>query len=88
MAMTWIAYDPDPSLDLSNCREQFNGTSPVWGDTMEEFEAKQGVDVPQVGDQLCLRMGFRTVEYRRLERPETDYEGSPVTGWYWTIIVK
>lgn len=87
MAMMWIAYDPG-HLQSSACREQFNGDRPVWGDTQEEFEAKQGVDVPQVGDQLSLRMGIRTVEYRRLECSETDDEGRMVTGWYWTVIVK
>jgi len=49
---------------------------------------KQGVDVPQAGDELSLRMGIRTVQYRRLEAPERDGSGDRVTSWYWTVIVK
>lgn len=86
--MLWIAYDPSPGIPLSQAREQFNGDQPAWGDTQEEFEAKQGIDVPLPGDQLSLRMGMRTVEYRRLEQPETDDQGRMVTDWYWTVIVK
>jgi hypothetical protein len=85
--MEWIAYDPGHPDPHSN-REQFNGTKPAWGDTAEEFIAKQGIDLPMPGDQLNLRMGIRTVDYRRLCCPETDDDGRAVTGWYWTVIVK
>lgn len=43
---------------------------------------------PQVGDELDLRMGFRTVVERRLCAPERDDVGNIVTGWYWTIFVR
>ncbi len=85
--MLWIAYDPMVMDHLKN-REQFNGTEPAWGESEEDFLAKQGVPVPEVGDQLSLRMGLRTVDYRRLEQPERDDDGNQVTDWYWTIIVK
>lgn len=85
--MMWIAYDPSMSNAQGN-REQFNGDEPAWGESMVDFAAKQGIDVPQVGDQLNLRMGLRVVDYRRLERPETNDAGQFVTGWYWTVIVK
>jgi hypothetical protein len=87
MSMLWIAYDPS-CLDQRSNREQFNGERPAWGEAVEDFEAKQGIDVPLPGDQLSLRMGTRTVDYRRLECPETDDEGRMVSGWYWTVIVK
>lgn len=83
----WIAYDPSVHDHLKN-REQFNGERPAWGESEEDHQIKQGVPVPEVGDQLSLRMGYRTVESRRLERPEVDDDGYPVTGWYWTIIVR
>lgn len=85
--MLWIAYDPSVA-DYQKNREQFNGTEPAWGESMEDFQAKQGIPVPEVGDQLSLRMGMRTVDYRRLERPERDEDGNQVTDWYWTIIVR
>ena len=85
--MLWIAYDPSNSDHLKN-REQFNGQKPAWGEPAEDFLAKQGVDVPQVGDSLNLRMGHRTVVERRLEAPEVDDTGRRVTNWYWTIIVR
>jgi hypothetical protein len=86
MPLMWIAYDPmviNPKRD----REQFNGSKPVWGESVADCDAKQGVDVPQVGDELSLRMGVRTVKYRRLEAPERDENGDPITGWYWTVVV-
>jgi hypothetical protein len=83
----WIAYDPSIHDYLKN-REQFNGEKPAWGEPLDDFLGKQGVDVPQVGDTLSLRMGMRTVVERRLECPERDDEGNRVTGWYWTILVK
>lgn len=86
-AMTWIAYDPSSSDPNSN-REQFNGDKPAWGETWDDFHAKQGIDLPQVGDVLALRMGDRTVVSRRLEQPEHDDAGTRVTGWYWTITVR
>lgn len=85
--MLWIAYDPS-NYDHKKNREQFNGEKPAWGESMDDHLAKQGVDVPQVGDELHLRMGYRTVVSRRLEAPERDEEGNRVTDWYWTIIVK
>jgi hypothetical protein len=87
MAMKWIAYDPSID-DYKKNREQFNGDKPAWGESEDDFLAKQGVDVPQVGDVLSLRMGYRTVQARRLEYPEFNREGDRVTGWYWTLIVK
>jgi hypothetical protein len=83
----WIAYDPMVNDRLRN-REQFNGDEPAWGESLEDHLAKQGVDVPQVGDALNLRMGYRTVYGRRLEQPERDDDGNPVGGWYWTILVR
>lgn len=85
--MTWIAYDP-MFTDRRKNREQFNGDKPAWGESWDDFYAKQGVDVPLVGDTLSLRMGNRTVYERRLEQPEFDEEGNRVTGWYWTILVR
>jgi hypothetical protein len=85
--MLWIAYDPSITDHLKN-REQFNGETPAWGESMDEFNAKQNVDVPQLGDTLNLRMGRRVVEERRLESPEHDHEGNRLTGWYWTILVR
>ena len=85
--MEWIAYDPDVYNPLL-CREQFNGKAPAWGEPWDDFHAKQGIDVPQVGDELMLRMGTRIVQSRRLNQPETADDGSRVTGWYWTIFVK
>jgi hypothetical protein len=85
--MLWIAYDPMVS-DHLKMREQFNGERPAWGESLGDFNAKQGVDVPQVGDTLSLRMGSRTVYERRLECPETDDDGVRVTGWYWTVLVR
>lgn len=83
----WIAYDPSSSEHLKN-REQFNGEKPAWGESVQDFMDKQNVAVPQIGDQLMLRMGMRTVEHRRLEAPETDDEGNSITNWYWTIFVR
>lgn len=85
--MTWIAYDPLIFDRLKN-REQFNGDEPAWGESEDDHKTKQGVDVPQVGDTLSLRMGYKTVYERRLEQPEHDEEGTRVTGWYWTILVR
>ena len=85
--MMWIAYDPSITDYLKN-REQFNGWKPAWGESEEDFDAKQGIDVPQVGDRLALRMGYRTVESRRLEAPERDDDGVWVTGWYWAVLVR
>jgi hypothetical protein len=85
--MEWIAYDPDRH-DPKDNREQFNGMKPAWGESFEDFAAKQGIDVPLPGDQISLRWGMRTVDYRRLERPELNDEGKAMTGWYWTVIVK
>jgi hypothetical protein len=85
--MLWIAYDP-MVMDHQKNREQFNGDKPAWGEPLDEHLAKQGVDVPQVGDELHLRMGYRTVYERRLEAPEHDDEGNRVTNWYWTILVR
>lgn len=73
---------------LEKNREQFNGQEPAWGDSVEDFQAKQGIPVPEVGDELNLRMGRRIVEHRRLEQPETDDDGNRVTDWYWTILVR
>lgn len=85
--MLWIAYDPSISDHRKN-REQFNGEKPAWGESLDDHLAKQGIDVPQEGDQLSLRMGLREVVYRRLEAPERDGDGNRVTDWYWTIFVK
>lgn len=85
--MHWIAYDPMIVDHLKN-REQFNGDEPAWGESLDDHRAKQGVDVPQVGDTLSLRMGYRTVYERRLERPEHDDDGNRVTDWYWTVLVR
>ena len=85
--MLWIASDPGMFDDMKN-REQFNGREPAWGESREDHLAKQGVPVPEVGDQLSLRMGLRVVEYRRLEAPERDDDGNQVTDWYWTIVVR
>lgn len=85
--MLWIAYDPMVG-DHLKMREQFNGERPAWGESLEDFNAKQGVEVPQVGDTLALRMGYREVYERRLERPEVDDDGVRVTGWYWTVLVR
>ncbi|MFA7264744.1 MAG: hypothetical protein WC054_00260 [Candidatus Nanopelagicales bacterium] len=87
MPMMWIAYDPMVFDRLKN-REQFNGVEPAWGESLEDFKLKQGIDVPQVGDVLVLRMGVRTVYDRRLEAPDTDDDGVPVSSWYWTVLVK
>lgn len=87
MTMLWIAYDPS-IFDHLKDREQFNGRKPAWGESEDDFLSKQGVDVPQVGDVLSLRMGRRTVVERRLEQPERDDEGNRVTDWYWTILVR
>lgn len=84
--MMWIAYDPMVSDHLKN-REQFNGDRPAWGESEDDFAANQSVDVPNVGDMLSLRMGYRKVCGRRLERPELDDDGNRVTGWYWTVLV-
>ena len=85
--MEWIAYDPS-ILDHLKMREQFNGDKPAWGESQEDHDSKQGVDVPQVGDELVLRMGHVTVVERRLCAPERDDAGNIVTGWYWTIVVR
>ncbi len=85
--MQWIAYNPSIHHPLRN-REQFNGDKPAWGESTVDYLTKQGIDVPQVGDMLMLRMGPVVVESRRLEAPETDEDDNPITGWYWTIIVK
>jgi hypothetical protein len=85
--MMWIAYDPS-ILDHLKMREQFNGDEPAWGESLEDHLSKQRVDVPQVADELDLRMGFRTVVERRLCAPERDDDGNIVTGWYWTIFVR
>jgi len=84
--MLWIAYDPSIT-DYKKNREQFNGDKPAWGESFDDFNSKQGIDVPHVGDRLALRMGVRYVESRRLECPERNDDGDRVTGWYWTIIV-
>lgn len=83
----WIAYNPSIHDHRKN-REQFNGDRPAWGESQEDHDLKQGIAVPHVGDQLNLRMGTVTVEARRLEAPEVDDDGRPVTGWYWTILVR
>lgn len=83
----WIAFDPSV-FDHRKDREQFNGEEPAWGESVDDFLSKQGVELPQVGDVLMLRMGRRTVQSRRLEQPERDDEGNPITRWYWTVIVK
>jgi len=83
----WIAYDPS-ILDRLKNREQFNGSKPAWGESLDDFNSKQGIPVPMVGDVLQLRMGRRVVEERRLEQPERDDDGNRVTGWYWTIMVR
>lgn len=85
--MMWIAYDPS-ILDSKTMREQFNGDAPAWGESLADFNSKQGVEVPQVGDELDLRMGWRRVEDRRLCAPERDDDGNIVTNWYWTIFVR
>lgn len=85
--MLWIAFDPMVGDHLT-MREQFNGEKPAWGESLDDHLGKQGVDVPQVGDELSLRMGTRTVASRRLEQPERDDEGNRVTDWYWTIMVR
>lgn len=84
--MMWIAYDPLIADHLRN-REQFNGDEPAWGESLDDHNAKQGIDVPQVGDVLSLRMGYRRVIRRRLEKPEIDGDGNRVSSWYWTITV-
>jgi hypothetical protein len=86
-SMLWIAYDPSVDDHRKN-REQFNGEKPAWGESLDDHLGKQGVDVPQVGDVLNLRMGRRVVESRRLEAPERDDKGNRVTAWYWTVIVR
>ncbi len=83
----WVAYDPS-NLDHLKNREQFNGAEPAWGESRDDFYAKQGVAVPLVGDVLQLRMGRRVVEERRLKCPEHDEDGNRVTGWYWTVMVR
>lgn len=83
----WIAYDPSIADSKKN-REQFNAQEPAWGESMEDHLAKQGIEVPNVGDQLNLRMGLRVVDYRRLEQPERDADGNQVTDYYWTVIVR
>jgi hypothetical protein len=85
--MLWIAYDPSV-FDHDKNREQFNGKEPAWGEPMDDHLAKQGIDVPQVGDELNLRMGARTVVQRRLEAPERDDDGNRATDWYWTVLVR
>lgn len=85
--MMWIAYDP-LIMDYLKNREQFNGEQPAWGESADDHQAKQGVDVPQVGDTLSLRMGYRTVYERRLECPEHNDDGDRISGWYWTILVR
>jgi hypothetical protein len=84
--MMWIAYDPS-NFDSNTNREQFNGSEPAWGESLDDHLSKQGIDVPQVGDSLSLRMGYRIVVGRRLEAPERDENGDRVTDWYWTILV-
>lgn len=84
--MLWIAYDPMINDHLKN-REQFNGQEPAWGESQTDFDSKQCVAVPMLGDTLVLRMGMRTVYDRRLEAPDTE-NGVPVTPWYWTILVR
>lgn len=85
--MHWIAHNPSIFDHLKN-REQFNGDAPAWGESQEDHDLKQNIDVPMVGDELWLRMGSVVVESRRLCCPEEDEEGRPVTGWYWHIIVR
>ncbi len=85
--MMWIAYDPLISDHLKN-REQFNGDEPAWGESLDDHRAKQGVDVPLVGDDIQLRMGRVSVISRRLEQPEYDDEGNRVSPWCWCVIVK
>lgn len=84
--MLWIAYDPSDPDPFTN-REQFNGDGPAWGESYDEHSSKLGVDVPMVGDVLSLRMGYRVVKSRRLERPERNESGGRLSPWYWTIIV-
>lgn len=84
--MMWIAYDPLNGDALRN-REQFNGDKPAWGEPLDDHLAKQGVEVPQVGDHLQLRMGLVEVLSRRLEMPEFDEADIRVGGWYWCLIV-
>lgn len=85
--MCWIAYDPGVRDHLKD-REQFNGEKPAWGESVDDFRAKQDVDVPQVGDKISLRMGYRVVYERRLEQPERDDNDVRVTDWYWTVLVR
>lgn len=85
--MLWIAYDPGIS-DYRKNREQFNGNDPAWGESVQDHLAKQGVDVPHIGDHVNLRMGHRVVVERRLEAPEHDDDGNQVSDWYWTVIVR
>lgn len=85
--MMWIAYDP-LNNDHLKMREQFNGDEPAWGEPLEDHLAKQGVDVPQVGDQIQLRMGCVEVISRRLEMPEYDENDVRVSPWYWCVFVK
>jgi hypothetical protein len=85
--MLWIAYNPSISNHTKN-REQFNGEKPAWGESLDDFLSKQGIDVPHVDDVLALRMGWVVVESRRLEAPERDEDGNRITDWYWTVIVR
>lgn len=83
--MMWIAYDPIVGSYKTN-REQFNGDKAAWGESEDDWKAKQGVDVPQMGDELMLRMGMRTVYKRRLCLMDEDDSTDPY--WYWTIFVR
>lgn len=85
--MMWIAYDPSINDHMKN-REQFNGEKPAWGESLADFNARQGVDVPNIGDTLSLRVGYREVYEKRLEQPETDDNGVRVTAYYWTLLVR
>jgi hypothetical protein len=84
--MMWIAYDPLIHDHLKN-REQFNGDEPAWGESMDDHLAKQGVDVPLVGDDIQLRMGRVVVISRCLEQPDYDENDHRVSSWYWWCLI-
>lgn len=85
--MMWIAHDPSIG-DPERNREQFNGHKPAWGESEEDFLSKQGVDVPNIGDELTLRMGHRRVYDRRQVPLPQDEAGGNGASWYWTVLVK
>lgn len=83
----WIAYEVlNDNYDRN--REQFNGDKPAWGESVADWQSKQGVDVPVIGDEISTRNGVRTVYNRRLDRPEEDDNGELVTDWCWTVFVR